>query len=112
MLVLLHLVHLVRLVLGRAVVMNNADTAAKRHRDGHVGFRNRVHGRGNQRRLQHNFLRQRGGQIDLVGRKIDESRENDKVVVRQAIALLEQLLARKAILQAFLFSVGTVFHRC
>lgn len=47
-----HLLHHLRLLFWRAVVVDNAQPAQKSHMDGHVVFSHRVHGRRQERGLQ------------------------------------------------------------
>jgi hypothetical protein len=64
------------LLLGRAVVVQDTNTTEQRHVDSHVGFRHRVHGTADKRRLERNVTRQLGLEHDLVGRKVDEARKD------------------------------------
>lgn len=65
----LDLAHHLGLVILRAVVVDHTKTAQQGDVDSHVVFGDRVHGRGDEGRLEGNALRNRGIEVDLDGRE-------------------------------------------
>lgn len=87
-LVPLNLAHHVGLAVGRAVVVDNTQTALQSHVDGHLMLGDRVHGRGQEGRLQGDALGDGRVEVDLGGGEADVARQDQEVVVRQATVLL------------------------
>jgi hypothetical protein len=63
----LNLAHHLGLVVLRAVVMDDTQTTEQGDVNSHVVFGNRVHGRGDKRRLERDALRDRGVERDIDG---------------------------------------------
>lgn len=80
-LVLLDLAHHLGLLVGAAVVMNNANASEESHEDSHVGLRDSVHGRRHQRQFQCDALGDLGVESNLVSRETDVTRQDEEVIV-------------------------------
>ena len=79
----LDLGHLGGLRLRRQVLVDDADAAFLRQRDGQARLGHRVHGGGKQRQVERNRARQAGGEADVAGQDRGMGGNEQDVVERQ-----------------------------
>lgn len=106
----LHLSHHFRLLIGRTVVMNDTNATQESHVDSHVLLGNCVHRRRQKGALHGDFLGQLRFQLNLGGREVDQTRQNQKVIVSQTTEVggVNQRLN----IQAVFFRVGLQMSGC
>ena len=71
-------------------------TSSKGHSNGHFRFGHCVHRTGDQGCFQSDLLGQGAHKLHLPGQEIDVARQQDEVIVRQALTLDDQLGACNA----------------
>ncbi|GMT25056.1 hypothetical protein PFISCL1PPCAC_16353, partial [Pristionchus fissidentatus] len=92
LLVPLNFVDLLRLVLlGGEVGVHDAHASVQRHSNGHLCLRHRVHGRGDEGRLEHDALRERRVERDGGHGEVNVAREDVEVIVGDSLSALEEL---------------------
>ena len=79
-----HLAHCQSLLLGRHIFVDDADAAFLRHGNRQTRLGNRVHGSGQQRQVQCDFLGERSFERDIAGENLGMSRDEQNVVERIA----------------------------
>lgn len=89
----------VGLGIGRAVVVNDAQTALKGHVDGHLVLCDGIHGAGDEGGLEVHSFSDGGIEHDLGGREADVARQQQEVVVGQTAMFsgIHKLMEIKAI---------------
>jgi hypothetical protein len=90
------------LLLHRAVVVDDTDTAQQGHVNGHVVLGDGVHGGRCEGRLQGDVAGQLGGKVDIAGREANVAREHEKIVVGQPsrLGLVHEVVDRDTIFAA------------
>ena len=73
-----------RLVVDRQVAVQHADTAVAGHGDGHLGFGDGIHRRGDRRNLHGDLTGQMGGGVDFGGNHVRLVRQQQHIVIREA----------------------------
>ena len=72
------------LVVNGQVTVKHADATVTRHGDGHIGFGDSIHGRGNRRGLHGDLTSEMGGGIDFGRNHIRRVRKQEHIVIREA----------------------------
>ena len=83
-LVALHEAHLLGLLVGLQIAVDDADAAVLRHGDGHPGLGHRVHRGGDDRQVEADRAGQLGRDIDVAGQNLRAARPQQHVVEGQA----------------------------
>jgi len=83
---LLDLADLRRLGFGLEIAVNDAKAASLRHGDRHLGFGHGVHGRGNDRDIEHNFAGDAGADIGIGRQQLRQSRLEQDIVEGERFA--------------------------
>ena len=68
------------LLFGGKILVNNANTAFLRHRNGEIGFGHRIHGGRNHRDVDADFTGEFGGEENVLGKNFRVCRNEQDVI--------------------------------
>ena len=91
----LDLGHFGGLLLGGQILVNDADAAFLRHRDGQIGFGHGVHGGRDHRKIQGDFAGQAGAKLNVAGEDFGVGGDEQNVVKGECLLQETHLVTSK-----------------